>query len=328
MADRGAQLAHHGAEGASDVPDFVTAVDGHGGGEVAASEPRGRGLDLLDRAHQTPGEHEAHRERSREPERCAEREVQACVADRFLLVAQRGGDAQIQPLEPPHHAIQALADRGSGRREHHLRAAELRPELQRGRPDRLDGHQAARPTERGAHHGVRGLAVRNQRLRGHGQGEGIEGGVARSGQDPALGLQEDDASRPVPLLEGACVVIERRSVAHLQGRPELRCAGDRAVALRDRFEMVLDQPLGGRRGALEAALRGSLEVSRQRALLERQHQDRAGRGHPAHRREQAREEPALHDPGTPSVTSTRTVPSVTSIFRSSAGRRSFQTWRE
>ena len=81
------------------------------------------------------------------------------------------------------------------------------------------------------------------------------------------------------VLQVGGVVRQRRRVLDLEVRAQLGGPGDHAVALADRRDVRVDQPVRGDGGALEPLRRRALQVARERAVLEHERQhDREARG--------------------------------------------------
>ena len=100
------------------------------------------------------------------------------------------------------------------------------------------------------------------------------------------------------------VVRQGRRVVHLEIRPELGRARDRAVALGERVEVIRCEAIRRRHGGLESLLRRALEIGRERTVLERQREPGRRRRHAAQDAEQANEERALHRAADPTTSST------------------------
>ena len=117
-------------------------------------------------------------------------------------------------------------------------------------------------------------------------------GVARRCDRAAALVDEGDQASALAPLEVARVVGERGRVLDLEIGAQLRCAGDGAVALRERGLVGRDELARGARGAVEPRRGRAREVARERAVLERE-RDRA------RERDQTRERQQQPEPDRP-----------------------------
>ena len=297
LTDRPRELVGHLLEGAHHVADLVAA----GGlvqppGEVALPDAMCGELHRLDRADEPARDDEAHREGQGESERGRDAEVEARVVHRGPFGLQRRRHPQREAVEGEHLPLELCGRVAAGGAERDLGAAQLGPHGEGVLLERLDGHQSPRAGERRAHHRVGPTLVGHEPARLDGERRGVERRYPGGRGDATVRPHEGDAGRVVLPEQGVGVVGEGGSVVDLEGGAKLRRPGDGPVALGHGVEVAIEQALRGHRGVVEPLLGGALEIGREVALLQEQHEPGARRRHAAHHGEQPTEESADHVP--------------------------------
>ena len=129
--------------------------------------------------------------------------------------------------------------------------------------------------------------ARGPRTRECPAGGGSDRTLTGLGRARAVPAHEHDGGRTLAAQQCTRVVAQRRRLAGLEVRAELRSAGNRCVVHGLLPQVVREEPLRAGGGALEARHRGALEVLPQCAVLERQSDSDRASGERHHERPSA-----------------------------------------
>jgi hypothetical protein len=224
------------------------------------------------------------------------------VRERRTLRVERRPDHEVELAHAAHDAREPLASWRGRPRQRERRAAGVRPLAEPLGRERLDGEELAHlQVARAQRH-----ARRDERLLVAGEdraGERSARGRDQLGRVASAHLagagDERDRGDALAARELGGVEAQRRRVAELERRPELRRARHRADALGEAGHVRVEQPGRGVPRALEPRHRRPLEVALERAPLHRHHHQRGQRGHRRQREQQADEDGQSRTPHAP-----------------------------